>query len=77
MGTAYLPYQIRPHIYLFLYFASGSDQCLMLYRKIGKKNKQKKKYFLQTCFRYSFPSKKSTLQSSTLAAIYLYFFPFP
>lgn len=30
IGTANLPYQIRPHIYLFLYLASGSDQFLML-----------------------------------------------
>jgi hypothetical protein len=34
-ATANLPYQIRLHIYLFLYVASGSDQFLMLHSKGG------------------------------------------
>lgn len=50
-----LPYHIRPHIYLFLYLASGSDQFLTLHRKVGGKSNKRKIYFLQACFRYSFP----------------------
>lgn len=39
-----MPYHIRPHIYLFLYLASGSDQFLTLHRKVEGESQTKEKY---------------------------------
>lgn len=54
MGTTNFPYQIRPHIYLFLYLASGRGQFLMLHGMVGgESNKRKNIFFTHALYSHS------------------------
>lgn len=70
-------YHIRSD-HTFIYFCTlplGVTSFWCFTGRWGKKIKQQKKCFIQTSFRYSFPSQDSTLQSSILILFYLFFFP--